>query len=238
MGPDTSTSYAAPTGPARPGKLLAELVIVCSLVCGVVALARLRAGSGAAGIIASVWLASAVVPVVWRKAGSERLGFPPSSWLRSALLGATAVLATGAGVWIALAAWDDLRDLLPAAAVPETGRLAWVLFHLVLVSIPEELFFRGYLQGTLTALLARGPQSARRARYLAAAASAVLFALAHVLFFRSAVMSAVVVPALVMGWLRMRSGGVVAPILFHWLVNLAYPCILAWAPSGPAGPLQ
>jgi len=211
---------------------------VCSLVGGAVALARLRAGSGAAGIIAGVWLAGALVPVVWRKGGSARLGLPPSNWLRSALLGATAALAASAGVWIALAAWDGLRDLLPAAVVPETGRPAWVMFHLALVATPEELFFRGYLQGTFTALLARDPRSARRARHLAAAASAVLFALAHVLFFRSAVMSAVVVPALVMGWLRMRSGGVVAPILFHWLVNLAYPCILALASSGPAGPLQ
>jgi membrane protease YdiL (CAAX protease family) len=63
---------------------------------------------------------------------------------------------------------------------------------------------------------------AARGRILLAAA---LFALAYVLVEAGWMRAAVFLPGAVMGWLRERSGGLLAPPAFHWLANLAW----AWA---------
>ncbi len=95
-----------------------------------------------------------------------------------------------------------------------------VLGQLFVIALPEEAFYRGYLQSRLddawaprwSVLGARvGPG------WLAACA---LFALGHVVTVHSATRLAVFFPALVFGWLRARTGGIGASCLFHMLCNV------------------
>jgi len=95
---------------------------------------------------------------------------------------------------------------------------ASAFYQLAIIVVPEELFFRGYLQGRLRSWsCARGLESAVVPIVLTAA----LFALAHVLVEASWLRAAVFFPGLVMGWLRERSGGMAASAGFHWLANLS-----------------
>lgn len=98
--------------------------------------------------------------------------------------------------------------------------LVAALNQLVVVAFPEELFFRAYLMSRLEE---RWPP---RTRFLGAAigrawfVQAALFALGHVLVDLNPQRFAVFFPALLFGWMRARSGSILAGALYHALCNV------------------
>jgi uncharacterized protein len=92
--------------------------------------------------------------------------------------------------------------------------------QLLVVALPEEAFFRGYLQTRLDAAWGK------RVRILGAdlgwgwIVSAVIFAIGHLLTTPVPARLAVFFPALLFGWLRARTGGIGAGVLFHACCNL------------------
>lgn len=96
-----------------------------------------------------------------------------------------------------------------------------VLGQLLVVALPEEAFFRGYLQSALDGRWVR-----YRRRILGAELgpgwllSAAIFAVGHVLTVPHVNRLGVFFPALVFGWLRARTGGIGAGVVFHALCNL------------------
>lgn len=98
--------------------------------------------------------------------------------------------------------------------------LVTALNQLVVVALPEELFFRSYLDARLRE---RWPAAHRlfgapvgRALLVQAA----LFALGHVLVDLNPQRFAVFFPALLFGWMRARTGSVWPGALFHALCNV------------------
>ncbi len=95
------------------------------------------------------------------------------------------------------------------------------LGQLLVVGLPEEAFFRGFLQSSLD-----GSWKDKRWRVLGAeigpgwVLSAVIFAVGHVLTIPNPARLGVFFPALIFGWLRARTGGVGASIVFHAMCNL------------------
>lgn len=92
--------------------------------------------------------------------------------------------------------------------------------QLLVVALPEEAFFRGYLQTRLDAVWGK------RVRFLGAEfgmgwlVSAIIFAVGHFLTTPVPARLAVFFPALLFGWLRARTGGIGAGVLFHALCNI------------------
>ena len=92
--------------------------------------------------------------------------------------------------------------------------------QLVVIALPEEAFFRGYLQ---TSLDRAWPP---RWRILGAdlgpgwLLAAAIFAVGHVLTIRHPARLAVFFPALVFGWMRSRTKGIGASVLFHASCNV------------------
>jgi hypothetical protein len=88
------------------------------------------------------------------------------------------------------------------------------------IALPEEAFFRGYLQSALDATWKP------RWRVLGAwlgpglLVSSLIFAVGHVLTTPSPARLAVFFPALVFGWMRARTGGIGASVVFHALCNI------------------
>jgi membrane protease YdiL (CAAX protease family) len=107
------------------------------------------------------------------------------------------------------------------------ARLRWppdffllALSQIVVVAVPEELFFRGYLMGRFEE---RWPS--RRRLFGATVGwplivSSVLFAVGHVLVDFDPQRLVVFFPALAFGWMRARTGSIAAGALFHALCNL------------------
>jgi membrane protease YdiL (CAAX protease family) len=103
--------------------------------------------------------------------------------------------------------------------LPE-GFLLLALSQIIVVAIPEEVFFRGYL---LSRFEERWPSrlrlwGARVGRPLML--SSALFALGHFLVDFQPARLAVFFPALAFGWMRSRSGSIAAGATFHALCNL------------------
>jgi membrane protease YdiL (CAAX protease family) len=101
-----------------------------------------------------------------------------------------------------------------------------VLTQVLGIAMPEEMFYRGFAQTALD----KGFQ--RHFRVLGANLgpglflSSLIFALGHFATNTHAARLAVFFPSLVFGWLREKSGGIGAPVLFHALCNL-YSAYLA-----------
>ncbi len=73
------------------------------------------------------------------------------------------------------------------------------------VAVAEETFFRGFMM-----------------RKLNNVAVSLLFALPHVILYQNFVSVLTFFPSLIFGWVYLRSGSILAPIIFHWVFNLSY----------------
>ena len=198
------------------------MLIATAVVTALVA-ALMNVQGGAYGLawllIAAVWVCGALAAAAVQKMARADLGLVaprPGTDLRVFLLsGAIIFPLLFLGVWLASRA----RLALPLLPAPSGGRWApWILYQFAYVAAPEELFFRGYVQGSLRLCLkSLAPERSRLWDPLALTAAAVLFAGAHVAVFHSAVQAWVFFPALIFGWLRARTGGGVGADAVSWL---------------------
>lgn len=107
--------------------------------------------------------------------------------------------------------------LTPKALSDMGGEL---LGQLVIIALPEEAFYRGYLQSRLDDLWSP------TARILGARVgpsilvTSAIFALGHLATIHDAARLAVFFPSLLFGWLRARTGGIGAACLFHAFCNM------------------
>lgn len=132
-------------------------------------------------------------------------------------------------LWVLRQLPPELRELLapyrdaaaprPALRLPHDLAIQ-IPFQFLVVALPEEFFYRGYLQTRLTHAWGEG-----RLRVLGVGVgkaflfTQVLFALGHLAqlhFWRLGVFF----PALLFGWLRERTGSIVPGIIVHAVSNL------------------
>jgi len=186
---------------------------------GVVAAIRLSLSLPPAAFLPPSLLAAALflytpLPRYWRQ------GFP--AWARMAGPGrsvATFAMLAGAG---AAAYFLFVRLPLPPGFSPYRGAVpltAAVSAHqLMLVALPEEVFFRGYLYDAF--------EEAGREPVLPVA---LLFAIGHMAIAPSPFRVLTFLPGLLLGWGRKRSGNVYVPAAVHFLYNL-FPSLIGGSP--------
>jgi|SRR5690625_289458 len=99
--------------------------------------------------------------------------------------------------------------------------LTMLLTQVVLVAIPEEFFFRGYLQERLHQAWGRkGINIWGLPLTWGIVVSSVLFALVHLIATVNLTRLSVFFPSLLFGALRERTGGISAPVVYHAACNL------------------
>jgi membrane protease YdiL (CAAX protease family) len=111
--------------------------------------------------------------------------------------------------WSALASPRAPADFLTTA-----------LAQIIVVALPEELFFRGYLLGRLEEAWPPVRRVLGGGVGRALLCSALLFALGHVLVDGNLRRLAVFFPGLLFGWLRSATGSIAAGTLVHAASNL------------------
>lgn len=94
-------------------------------------------------------------------------------------------------------------------------------YHLFFVAIPEELFYRGYMQSRLDEVWAPRWQIFGAQLGPGWLVTCVVFAAGHSLVIFQWWHFAIVVPALVFGWMRARTGEVMAGAFFHAWCNVS-----------------
>ncbi len=141
-----------------------------------------------------------------------RRGKAPS-WLLVGDAGKSArtLLALAGGGALAYVAYMNLP--LPPSLAPYAGPappLADLLFREgLLVALPEEVFFRGYLYDAF-----------EEKGWEPVLPSSVLFAAGHLFIFASWYRALTLFPGLLLGWSRKTSGNIYVPMALHLLFNL------------------
>jgi membrane protease YdiL (CAAX protease family) len=118
------------------------------------------------------------------------------------------------------------RMLAPYTSVPHFAlRLPdrfseWVIDQYFVVALPEEFFYRGFIQTRLRDAWPQGRMFLGARLGPAFWLTAVLFALGHLAIFQVWRLG-VFFPALMFGWLRERTGSVMGAAFLHGTFNLA-----------------
>ncbi|HJX72555.1 MAG TPA: type II CAAX endopeptidase family protein [Candidatus Deferrimicrobiaceae bacterium] len=120
-------------------------------------------------------------------------------------------LALGAGGALAFFLVSALPlPLFPRSPGAGVSSLGALLFRqAILVALPEEVFFRGYLYDAF-----------EEKGWEPVTASSLLFAAGHLAIHASAYRALTFFPALAFGWARKKTGNIYVPVLLHLLYNL------------------
>lgn len=98
--------------------------------------------------------------------------------------------------------------------------LWFILNDLFMVAIPEEIFYRGYLESELRRC------DGKKVNILGARVGFsfvmvnILFAAGHLIVLHNISRLAVFFPGLVFSWLREKDDNIAGSVLFHWLCNV------------------
>ena len=164
-----------------------------------------------------------------RRTGEEPadVGLTLRNWRADVLWATGLFLVIAVGYFFALKWW-----LTWTLVQGRTGPPAGLAFHPhfphfwehaidqpFVVALPEEFFFRGWMQTRLKRVFPEGKRIFGVPVGPALLLTAVLFALVHLTIFQ-AYRLAVFFPALLFGWLRERTGTVVGSTLLHAACNL------------------
>ena len=112
--------------------------------------------------------------------------------------------------------WDGMRA--PALLTWDFAELAFS--QVIVIALPEELFFRGYLLGELEKLYPPTRRLLGGGVGKALLVSSALFALGHVLVDLNPTRAIVFVPGMLFGWMRSATGSIAAGTCAHALSNL------------------
>jgi membrane protease YdiL (CAAX protease family) len=108
----------------------------------------------------------------------------------------------------------------PFQFVPPASIADEIFGQALVIALPEEAFYRGYLMTAFDDLWGTPWTIAKAKLGWGWIVSSALFAVGHALTITNAERLAVFFPALVFGWLRARTRGIGAPAIFHVLCNV------------------
>lgn len=123
----------------------------------------------------------------------------------------------------------ELQRLLHVRLYPKPPSLQWiwpssplklVAYNLFFVAIPEEMFYRGYLQTRLDEIMPKRWSIFRTKVGPALLWTCLLFAFGHSLVVVQWWHVFIIVPSLAFGWLRARTDGILAGAFFHAWCNV------------------
>jgi len=172
-------------------------------------------------MIPALWGMGAVFPLRGTDADLLSLGLIPpqlTKGLKYFFLSSIVVFPLYTGAFYASL---HLELTVPASLIAlGVNVINWIVYNFIAVAFFEELFFRGFVQGRF--------ENWAKTRFIGTGAlfwapiviSAFLFALAHVAVFMDPLRMAVFFPALLFGWLRAKTGSLLAPILSHGTANV------------------
>jgi len=222
--------------PERDGRALVEALVVSALVTAVVAGGALFVPKRYVATFVGFVFLAAVWRLVWTREDDtvKRFGVALGGLMLHDRMSATNIAreALRAAAWAAAlgvvffvpfyfgwrAWWHPQRAFAYEFHALDLGNDA--LGQLLLVALPEEAFYRGYLQTRLDDALPT------RVRVLGASVgpsvvvTSAIFALGHFATIPAPARFAVFFPSIVFGFLRARTGGVGASIAFHAMCNV------------------
>ncbi len=190
-----------------PARAAAEVAIATAPIIGIVL------GSGALVAIRAIGHRPSLLGWSWRGLRAE--------W-RSILLGlaiAIAILVVDIAFEVLLGVFGvTIEPMAHFNAARQQAFLAAVLVisAVIIAPVGEELFYRGFVLTMFDRALARTRMTETAARWVAILAVAAFFSLTHLVIDAA---FQLFVFAVMLGWARMRTGSLVAPVSAHAINN-------------------
>jgi membrane protease YdiL (CAAX protease family) len=185
----------------------------------------------ASWLIPLTWIAAAVL-ATWPLSTPSRDLFSRLQWFgtlretgRQLLIVSLIVLPAFGAVYLIYFGWwrgIGITPLLPG------HWWTMVVYQLLYIGFPEELFFRGYLQQRFDDAFGRPYRLFGASWGPGLLLANLLFAVGHLLVTGDAARLNVFLPGLLFGWLQARTGALIAPILFHGVCNIALFTLQSW----------
>ncbi|XXF75736.1 MXAN_2755 family glutamic-type intramembrane protease [Myxococcaceae bacterium GXIMD 01537] len=227
---------STPEGPPRELSAVKEVLLLWGAGFLAIVLAFVFfGGSSVPKLVATVgFLYLPLIPMRWRNEDFRDYGLTLRNWRQDVRLFLLLSLVVGPLFFVLFAGFVQVVPHLPEGlarlVTPFVGQASfhlrlpprfgeWVIDQLFVVALPEEFFYRGYMQSRLRDAWPGGRKvlGARLGR--AFWVTALLFALGHLAIFQAWRLS-VFFPALLFGWMRERTGTVIGAALFHAACNL------------------
>ena len=218
------------TGEERPVRLAMETLVVTIVAIAAVKWLHVQQTLDRRWLLVpAVLVVSAMVPGWLGKRDFPRIGLDADSVRRTLIV---VGLACGFIVPVMFTCLWWVRQLhLPIPLDPVVNEqpswLGWLFYQFFYVAVAEEVFFRGDVQSNVMRLCRRMPQRGSVQSFVVVLISAGCFALAHVVVQERGLSLLTFFPGLLMAWMFLRTGSLLAPILFHGLANAAYGLIAA-----------
>ena len=210
---------------SRANQALDTAAAVAVLALLVLAAAAAPASALAARVsYAAVPLACVLLP--WwslRRSGESwgAVGVSTETAAAGAFTGLAASVVLLVPYFLAFALWFGMPAWPWIAASKARAWAAMALHQFAAVALPEEVFFRGFLQSRLNRALGRPWRILGAPAGWGLPVTAVVFTAFHLVQGIHLWTAGIIAPALVFGWLRERSDSVTAPAVFHALSNIA-----------------
>lgn len=168
--------------------------------------------------LALIYLPLALLLYMRRDLG--RYGLHTDHLRASLVLFAVVSVVTLVPFWGAQYVWEtQFLDHTFRLRVPK-DLLPLIAGEILAVALPEEVFYRGYLQTRLDEAMPSRRRILGADVGWALPVSSAIFVLGHMAVRPAAWQIGIFVPSLVFGWLRIRTNSLVAPILYHALCNI------------------
>jgi membrane protease YdiL (CAAX protease family) len=200
---------------------LARCLLVFTGVTALVAFVRVYDMPAESFLVPALWGFAALIPVRGKGAPPPVLGLTGPrlrTGMRLFILTSVVVFPLYGGLYYL---YVHQGPSAPPVPVPSgLTVLHWAVYNYMIVAFVEELFFRGYLQGCLEVHNARYFKDARYVFWFPVVFTAFLFALAHTAVDLDPARMVVFFPGLLFGWLRAKTGGILAPVLSHGTANM------------------
>ena len=180
------------------------------------------------GFIPAIFLYAPLVVLVLRKQKPEDYGLSLLNWTGAVKDTCLLCVLFFPPFFISYAAYQSQAFHARFVFALPSDLPQWSLYQVLLVALPEEFFYRGYLQSMLSTAYGK-PYRFLGARWGAGLLMAnLLFALGHVIFDLNPLRFNVFFPGLLFGWLSERGAasgeksgpGLAGPVLFHALCNI------------------
>ncbi len=182
-------------------------------------------------VIPMILVAAAIIPTVIKRREFAKIGIDIRQIrITLRIVGWTCIVVFPTmlcGLWL-LKYWGFPLPLR-AAIPPAQGWFCWLFYQFMYISVAEAVFFRGYVQSNILRLTSPAEGGQRRLQQWASIViSAVVFADAHIIVQGEMISALTFLPALISGWLFIRTKSLLAPILFHGLANTCYAIMPFW----------
>ncbi len=212
--------------------LMAETAIVITVTVAGIRFLIAGVNSNVAWIaVPAVLVIAALAPTIFRADDFAKIGMNSEQVKFSLIMVTRVCVVIFPVLLLGLLMLRSFGLTLPLQTSTSHGKgwIYWLIYQFMYVAVAEEVFFRGYVQGNISRLISTLKFERYRIKNIACIVlSATCFAAAHVIVQGQMVAAVTFLPGLILGWLFIRTGSLLAPILFHGLANTFY-CMLVMA---------